>query len=177
MDPFRSNFWTSSFCKEKGICKICFEVAIDSMLTQCNHLFCTSCLKQWIINEFTLNTKSTCPMCCTRLEFFMKNKKKNDLQEPKVLKLNECNLDDCMCQKENFVQQLGLEAKKDEILSQYNLIWEREGYWFIPQLCIKSTEIEEAMISTNYFPSTSIIDLTNDFSNNPILDWVDSLII
>lgn len=103
MDDFTINFWTSNsdFTKEIEICKICFEVAINSTLTQCNHLFCTSCVKQWITNEYRVNAKTTCPVCCNSLNLFIEHIDNIDIQAQEVLKL-----DDGMNQPKSSIQQL-----------------------------------------------------------------------
>ncbi|KAJ2778128.1 hypothetical protein H4R18_004795 [Coemansia javaensis] len=38
-------------------CNICFDASIDPVLTLCGHLFCWSCLVQW------LERSATCPVC------------------------------------------------------------------------------------------------------------------
>ncbi|KAJ1665494.1 hypothetical protein IW140_003182 [Coemansia sp. RSA 1813] len=47
----------SSSANDEFSCNICFDTAIDPVLTICGHLFCWSCLAQW------LERSATCPVC------------------------------------------------------------------------------------------------------------------
>ncbi|KAK4055112.1 hypothetical protein OIV83_000392 [Microbotryomycetes sp. JL201] len=42
-------------------CNICFETAIDSVVTQCGHLYCWSCLHSWFSTP--QSSGPTCPVC------------------------------------------------------------------------------------------------------------------
>ncbi|KAG0582559.1 hypothetical protein KC19_3G069400 [Ceratodon purpureus] len=45
-------------------CNICFNVVEeDHVITKCNHLYCTSCIEEWLIKEYALHKKATCPTC------------------------------------------------------------------------------------------------------------------
>ncbi|KAI8320681.1 RING/U-box, partial [Martensiomyces pterosporus] len=47
----------SGDANEEFSCNICFDTATDPVLTICGHLFCWSCLVQW------LERSATCPVC------------------------------------------------------------------------------------------------------------------
>lgn len=49
-------------------CNICLNVIDDQyIITKCNHFFCKSCIKEWMVREYTLYMKTTCPTCRTSL--------------------------------------------------------------------------------------------------------------
>ncbi|KAJ1803069.1 hypothetical protein LPJ75_005983, partial [Coemansia sp. RSA 2598] len=48
---------TASEANDEFSCNICFDTATDPVLTICGHLFCWSCLVQW------LERSATCPVC------------------------------------------------------------------------------------------------------------------
>lgn len=41
-------------------CAICLDVASDPVVTRCGHLFCWSCLEQWL---YSVNSTRDCPVC------------------------------------------------------------------------------------------------------------------
>ena len=48
--------------KRSLFCVVCLEeVAVDPVVTDCGHLYCTLCLSRW------LERKDTCPICSARV--------------------------------------------------------------------------------------------------------------
>ncbi|KAK8939490.1 hypothetical protein KSP40_PGU002120 [Platanthera guangdongensis] len=47
------------------ICKICYIVAEDPVMTQCQHLFCRHCLSAWLYSH-SINFE--CPVCKDRIQ-------------------------------------------------------------------------------------------------------------
>lgn len=50
---------------DKENCGICFDSLItkEMYITQCKHLFCTPCIKQWVENQYKQYKMATCPIC------------------------------------------------------------------------------------------------------------------
>lgn len=44
--------------KQNFECNICMDDKSEGVLLNCNHVFCETCIKQWLINN-----KKTCPTC------------------------------------------------------------------------------------------------------------------
>lgn len=63
-------------------CNICLDIACNPVVTTCGHLFCWSCLRQWL--ESTSPTAQSCPVCkggLTRdkiIPVFTKGKERQD---------------------------------------------------------------------------------------------------
>lgn len=51
----------TSDCEHVNICNICLEVAKDTVISLCGHMFCWPCLYQWLYSGDI--THDTCPVC------------------------------------------------------------------------------------------------------------------
>lgn len=49
--------------EDELVCSICVEIYEKPLLTLCDHMFCSNCIKRW------LKEKSSCPICKTNLAY------------------------------------------------------------------------------------------------------------
>lgn len=131
-----TSFNWSQIEKVDSICSICLDVANDHTETQCNHLFCKSCLDTWLAKQFTSTIQATCPMCRKEIVFFLEPNNKTKIQ-----KWEEFNVRNFESDKEwylisqiVFMHQLGLTRKIPDILRRYRIKYSRleRGFWFHP---------------------------------------------
>ncbi len=71
MDEKNAGYDTSWFVSEESIkeyiCPVCTMVAKDAATTDCNHIFCTSCITGWFVK------KKSCPVCGKENPVSMRN--------------------------------------------------------------------------------------------------------